>query len=189
MTMLRGVASLPLLGALLVLGLGCGSTRITGDRVDTLNQTLAIAPLAAAAIPGHAIQFQATIPWGGGSALWSVVPASAGTITAGGLFIAAAADTPGQTCTVRAGWSKDVRYTASTSVAILAPPAPGEGQAPVATSPNTVEANGTQQTVPGTTISNGAVVGEAVPATVSTSANGLIQNRGDLLPPGPTPSN
>jgi hypothetical protein len=169
------------LGSLL-LGLGCGGDRITGDRVNTVNQALVITPKSPGVVAGQSIQFQSTIPWSGGATLWSVVPTSAGTITASGLFTAATSEVPGQALTVLAVWSHDVRYTASTDVSVLAPPAPAES------SPDYVATNGVQQTVPGSEISNGAMVGEIVPVTVSTSASGLIQNRGDFLPPSPTTS-
>ena len=52
------------------------------------------------------------------------------------------------------------------------------------TSPNLVQAFGAQQTVPGTAITNGTVVGEPVPATTATTANPTIQVRHGFNPPG-----
>jgi len=106
-----------------------------------------------------------------------VVPASAGTITSTGLFTASGTATA---CTVLAVWSQDVRYAASTTVAIL--PAPP----PAVTSPELVQTFGADQTVPDGSIANAAIVDEPIPAIVSASADGLIQVRHDFLPPTTT---
>ena len=159
----------------LLLGLGCAGSHPSGDHPGTLNWALTIVPGAPYVIVGQTIQFQASTPWGG-SALWSVQPSSAGTITPGGLFTAGSLPA---TCTLFAMWSEDVRYTASATVTILAPPPPA------ASSANYVEASGAQQTSTGGAISNGSVVGEDVQALVSSSANQTLQVRHGFLPPGP----
>lgn len=157
---------------LLLLGLGCFGTNRSSDRAGAVNGNMAILPEAPSLLPGQTVQFSASVPWEGG-VTWSVLPASAGTISATGLFTASAA--PGA-ATVFAVWSKDVRYTASTGVNVLPPPAPAES------SPNLAQASGAQQTA-GAGIANAALVGEAVPSTTSVSANGAIQVRHGFTPP------
>ncbi len=169
-----------LLGPVLMLGPGCGGSRISGDHVGTLNWKLRITPdPLPPLVTGQSMTLQARTPWGG-QALWSVIPASAGTITPDGLFTAGA--NPG-TGTVFAAWAQDVRYTASTSLTILEPPPP------MVTSPDMVLALGAQQTAIGSSLTNGAVAGEGVLAQVATSQDGTIQVRHGFLPPVPSPSN
>jgi len=171
-----------ILGSLLVLGLGCGGTRVTGDRVDTVNQTLLLTPSAPVLVQGQSLQFQAATPWGS-QAVWAVEPAGAGTVTASGLFTAGS--TSGA-CTVLAVWSQDVRYTATAAVLVITPPSSAQDTATASISPNYVNAFGAQQGA-GTGASawaNGAVVGEAEASTLSTSASGGYQNRAGFLPPG-----
>jgi hypothetical protein len=159
----------------LALALGCSGGRNTGDRAGTINWTMTILPASPTLYAGQSVQFSASTPWGN-ETQWSVLPATAGIITASGLF--SASTTPGP-CTVLAVWSKDVRYTASTSVTVAAAPAAA------VISPNLVQAFGAQQTVPGTTLANGAVVGEPVPATTATTTSQAIKVRhGFDTPPG-----
>jgi hypothetical protein len=157
---------------LLLLGVGCFGTNHSSDRAGEVNTKMTILPDAPSLLAGQSIQFSASTPWGH-EALWSVLPATAGRISATGLFTAT---TPGR-ATVLAVWAKDVRYTASTAVSVLAPPAPAQS------SPNLVQASGTQQTVPGTAIAHAAVVGEAIPATTATTVNGTLQVRHGFDPP------
>jgi len=171
-----------ILGSLLVLGLACGGTRVTGDRVATVNQTLLLTPAAPAVVQGQTLQFQAATPWGS-QAVWAVEPASAGTVSAGGLFTAGS--TSGA-CTVLAVWSQDVRYTATAAVLVIAPPSAAQGTGTASISPNYVNAFGAEQGAGtgATAWANGAVVGEAEASSVSTSATGGYQNRAGFLPPG-----
>lgn len=155
-----------------ILGLGCFGTNKSSDRAGAVNGNMAILPQAPSLLPGQTVQFSAGVPWDGEVA-WSVLPASAGTMSATGLFTASA--TPGA-ATVFAVWSKDVRYTASTAVSVLPPPAPAES------SPGLAQASGAQQVAAGG-IANAAVVGEAVPSTTAASANGAIQVRHGFTPP------
>ncbi len=157
----------------LTLTLGCSGGHSSGDRAGTINWTMSIQPSGPSLYSGQSMQFSASTPWGN-ETLWSVLPATAGIITPGGLLTAAS--TPGP-CTVFAVWSKDVRYTASTSVTVLAAPAAA------VISPNFVQAFGAQQTVPGTGLANGAVVGEPVPALTATTANQAIKVRHGFDPP------
>ena len=53
------------------------------------------------------------------------------------------------------------------------------------TTPNSVQVSGGQQTTAGGAYGNGAVVGESIPAVVSTSASGAFQLRSDFYPPLP----
>jgi len=53
------------------------------------------------------------------------------------------------------------------------------------TSPNSVEASGVQQATAGGTFSNGPVLGEPVPATVTSNSSNSIQVRNGFLPPVP----
>jgi len=157
-----------------LLGLGCGGTRITGDRAGTVNQTLVVTPGNPTLTAGQSLQFQATAPWGSG-AQWSVEPASAGTITPGGLFTAYGAGT----CTVLAAWIQDVRYAASTVVTIV----PALPQA--VSSPNYVQASGASQATSDGATLNYAIVGEPAQAVTSTSATQSLQIRHGFLPPVP----
>jgi hypothetical protein len=158
----------------LLLGLGCFGTNRSGDRAGTVNEKMTILPESPSLVAGQTIQFSASTPWGN-EAIWSVMPATAGTISTTGLFTAATTTPTG--AMVLAVWAKDVRYAASTHVSILAPPAPAE------TSPQLVQASGVQQTVPGTAIANAVVVGEATPAITATSANGAVTVRHGFDPP------
>ncbi len=169
MTLLPRLALLPL--ALLLLG--CSGGHNSGDRAGTINWTMTLLPATPSLIVGQSVQFSASTPWGN-EAQWSVLPATAGLITPGGLFTAA--NTPGP-CTVYAVWSKDVRYTASTVVTIRPLPAAA------VISPSLVQAFGAQQAVQGTSIANGAVVGESVPATTATTADQATKVRHGFDPP------
>ena len=133
---------------------------------------MSIAPAFPSVIAGHSVQFAASTPWGN-EALWSVLPATAGNISASGLYTASA--TPG-TCTVYAVWSQDVRYTASTGVTILPPPPPAH------ISPNLVQAFGALQSVPGTGISNRPVGGEPIPAKTAAASGQGVQVRHGFHP-------
>jgi len=164
-------ACLALLSLLLVQG--CYSTHNSGDRAGTTNWRMTVLPETPSLVAGQTLQFSASTPWGS-EAIWSVLPATAGTISATGRFTASA--TPGQ-ATIYAVWAKDVRYTASTGLSILAPPPPA------VTSPNFVQTFGAQQAVPGTGVSNGAVVGEAVPAMLAATTDGAIKVRHGFVPP------
>ena len=166
------------LGAFLLPGLGCGGSRKTGDQAGTGNWVLRITPDQAAIAAGQTLQFQAATPWGGG-VQWAVEPASAGTMDASGLFTASS--TLGS-CTILAVWSKDVRYTASTSLTVLTPPPAADS------TPGLVQAPGSLQTTSGGAYANGAVAGESVPAITSASANATFQVRHGFLP-GTAPSN
>lgn len=159
---------------LVAFGLACSGSHVSGDRAGTVNWTLKIQPTAPSLIPNQTVQFQAIAPWGG-DALWSVVPAAAGTITATGLFTASSAI---GTYTVLAVWAQDVRYTASTTVSILvAPPA-------AVTSANLVQASGVHQGTASGTFTNAPVVGEPVQAAQATTASQTIKVRHGFHPPG-----
>ncbi len=161
------------LGALL-LGSACGGSTTSGDRVASANWTMKINPGQATLAPGQSFQFAASTPWGN-QTLWSVLPASAGTLTPAGRFTAAG--TPG-TCTVYAMWAQDVRYVASVPVTILPPPPP------IVSSPNLVQGFGSHQQVAGTGISHGAVGGETVTATTATgTADPSVSLRHGFEPP------
>ncbi|NTW87154.1 MAG: hypothetical protein HGB30_13440 [Holophagaceae bacterium] len=153
--------------------LGCTGGHRSGDRAGTINWTMTLLPATPSLIAGQSVQFSASTPWGN-EAQWSVLPATAGLITPGGLFTAA--NTPGP-CTVYAAWSKDVRYIASTTVTIRPIPAAA------VISPSLVQAFGAQQAVTGTSIANGAVVGESVPATTATTADQAVKVRHGFDPP------
>jgi hypothetical protein len=132
-----------------------------------------IQPKSPVLIAGQSLQFHASTPWGTEST-WSVLPASAGTISPTGLFTASV--TPG-TCMVLVVWSKDVRYAARTGVSILPAP-PTE-----VISPHLVQAYGAQQSVSAGGLGNGAVVGEPIQATVATTANQSFRVRHGFDPP------
>ena len=163
-----------LCAASLVLLVGCGGSSRSGDHVATVNWTMTITPGTGSLAVGQSLQFVASTPWGN-QTQWSVMPASAGTITSSGLFTAGA--TTG-TCILYAVWSQDVRYTASANVTILpAPPA-------AVTTPNFVQASGTTQVVTGTAIGNSPVVGESIPAVnVTVVGDPTIKVRHGFEPP------
>ena len=161
--------------ASLLLLLGCGGAdRITGDRAATLNQVLTISPAVATVSVGQSLQFTAVIPWGG-TATWSVVPATGGTFTPSGLFTAATA--PGSYRIV-AMWNGDVRYTAMAQATILPPPPPAVSR------PDIAAASGSQQGSASGGVQNAAVVGEPVVATRSADANATEQVRHGYNPSG-----
>jgi len=157
------------------LGLGCGGSHFSGDHAGAANTTAQLLPSTPTVITGQSLQFHLVTPWSG-DALWSVQPATAGTITSDGLFTAAQA--PGS-CTILAVWAKDVRYTASAGMTIFPPPVSAT------TSPNFVQATGSQATTAGGGVENASIVGENVPAILSTSANLTIQVRHGFDPPHP----
>lgn len=164
------------LGGLLVLAaLGCGGGNpSSGDHAGQLNGKFQITPSTATVIVGQSLRFSASSPWGGG-ALWSVLPASGGSIDAGGNFTASAA--PGQYQIV-AMWNNDVRYTATASASVV--PAPP----PAILSTGLVQAFGHNlQTSADGSSRNAAIAGEPVPARRAASANGTLQVRHGFYPP------
>lgn len=163
---------LPLLTATcLLLGMGCTGSHSSGDRAGAVNWTMTILPGSPTLALGQTVLFNASTPWGR-EAQWSVLPATAGTISSAGLFTASGAT---GTATIIAVWAKDVRYTARTTVTVLPAPPPAES------TPNLTAASGAQQTIPGTGTTHAVVIGETVPATTATSGN--IQVRHGFSPP------
>ncbi len=158
-------------------GLGCfgGGNRGTGDHAGQVNGPLAITPASATVIAGQTQQFSASSPWGGG-ATWSVLPASAGSITANGTFTASA--TMGQ-CQIVAMWNSDVRYTATASVSVVASPAPAQ------INPSLVQTSGILQTSSSGTTRSTPVIGEAIPARTAATPSGTEQVRHGFDPPVP----
>jgi len=159
--------------ALLLLACG-GADRVTGDRAATLNQVMTISPAVASVSVGQSLQFTAQIPWGG-AATWSVLPATGGSFTSGGLFTAST--TPGSYRIV-AMWNGDVRYTALAQATVLPPPPPAVSR------PDLAAASGSQQGSASGQVQNAAVVGEAVVATKSADVNATEQVRHGYDPSG-----
>lgn len=167
------------LGGLLLLAvLGCGGLgdKSGGDRAGQLNGKFQITPATATVISGQTVHFTASGPWGSG-ATWAVQPAASGTIDAAGNFTASS--TLGN-CQIVALWTKDVRYTATAAVSIVAP------GPPAVITPNLVQALGRPQVSSNGAIRNNPVMGEAVPAQKAASATGSIEVRHGFEPP-PTP--
>lgn len=167
---------LAFLGGLLVFAaLGCGGGNpSSGDHAGQLNGKFQIAPATATVIVGQSLQFSASSPWGGG-ARWSVLPATGGSIDAGGVFTASTA--PGEYQIV-AMWNNDVRHTATASASVV--PAPP----PAVLSTGLVQASGLNlQTSVDGFIRNAAIAGEPVPARRAASANGTVQVRHGFYPP------
>lgn len=164
-----------LLGALLAFAaLGCGGgAKSSGDHAGQLNGKFQITPGAATVIAGQTVHFSASGPWGGG-ATWSVQPAAAGAIDASGAFTAAANL---GTCQIVAMWTRDVRYTATATVLIVAP------GPPAVINPSLVQASGHSQATGDGAARNALVVGEAVPAQKAASATGSLQVRHGFEPP------
>ena len=166
---LRFLALLPL-----TLLLACGGSSRSGDHVATINWTMTVSPAVGSVAVGQNLQFVASTPWGN-QTQWSVMPASAGTISAGGLFTAG---TSTGSCTLYAVWTQDVRYTASATITIL--PAPPSA----VTTPNYVQASGGIQVVAGTAVANAPVLGETIPATNATVVgDSSIKVRHGFQPP------
>ncbi len=159
--------------ALLLLACG-GGDRTTGDRLATINQVMTVSPAEATLSVGQSLQFTAVIPWGG-TATWSVVPATGGTFTPGGLFTAASA--PGSYRIV-AMWNGDVRYTASAQATVLPPPPPAVSR------PDVVSANGSQQGSASGAVQNAAVVGEPMVVRTAADASATVQVRHGYTPSG-----
>lgn len=171
--MMQRSLSLLVPSALLLATLGCGGgSHATGDQAGTVNQVMTVSPAVATVAPGQTLQFTATIPWGG-TATWSVLPATGGTFMGNGLFTASV--TQGQYRIV-AMWNSDVRYTASATATILPPPPPAES------TPDLVSASGVQSSGGTVPIRNTAVVGETVPATRATDGSGTLQLRHGFRP-------
>lgn len=167
------------LGSLMLFAtLGCGGLgdKSGGDRAGQLNGKFQISPATATVISGQTVHFSASGPWGSG-ATWAVQPAGAGTIDAAGNFTASS--TLG-TCQIVALWTKDVRYTATAAVSIVAP------GPPAVITPNLVQASGRPQASSNGVIRNTPVMGEAVPVQKAASATGSIEVRHGFEPP-PTP--
>lgn len=170
-----GQKLLPALLLLLAFALGCiGGDRSSGDRAATVNQVMTVSPGVATLAPGQTLQFTASIPWGG-SASWSVLPASGGSFSGNGLFTASGSQ--GQYRIV-AMWNDDVRYTAAATATILPPPPPAESTADLAPASGAQQGSATGQT------RNTAVVGEAVPAARAAGASGTLQLRHGFRPAG-----
>jgi hypothetical protein len=167
------VLALPLLFA----ASGCtgGGSRTSGDHAGQVNTLFRITPATAMVPVGQSFQFSASSPWGGG-ALWTVLPASGGSISKEGIFTASNA--PGQ-CQIVAFWINDVRYTATADVSVVALPPPA------LPSSGLVQAWGRNlQVSPDGSIRNATVAGEPVPNRKTGSADGSVQLRhGFHLPP------
>lgn len=142
-------------GSCLALLMACGGAdRRSGDRAGTENLVLTVSPAQATLAPGQSMPFRASSPWGG-TVVWSVLPATGGSFTGGGVFTASAA--PGQYAIV-ARLREDIRYTGTAQATVLPPP-------PVAViSPDVVSASGSQQGSTTGGIRNASVVGEPVVA-------------------------
>lgn len=152
----------------LLLALACGGgDRITGDRTATVGQVMTISPAVATLAPGQTVQYTATTPWGG-TASWSVVPATGGTFSSTGLFTASS--TQGSYRIV-AMWNGDVRYSATAQATILPPPPPTTSK------PDVVSASGSQQGSASGQVQNAAVVGEGIPAHSAADASATRQVR------------
>lgn len=152
----------------LLLALACGGgDRVSGDRTATVGQVMTVSPAVATLAPGQTLQFTASIPWGG-TASWSVVPATGGTFSATGLFTAS---TTQGSYRIVAMWNGDVRYSATAQATILPPPPP------TVSKPEVVSANGSQQGSTTGGVQNASVVGESVPVHSAADASGTLQVR------------
>jgi len=151
-----------------------GGSHASGDHAGQTNGPFLIIPPAATIIEGQSLQFSASSPWGGGAS-WSVVPASGGSIDAGGNFTALMA--PGSYRIV-ALWNEDIRYTATATATVVEAPASAELNLGV------VQAFGQHQAAPDGSLRNDNVVGEPVAVQNVTGATGSYQVRhGFFLPP------
>lgn len=166
-----------LVGCLLLLAIaGCSGAgkETSGDHAGQINGPFQITPPLGTVFVGQSLQFLASSPWGSG-AIWSVVPASGGSIDARGLFTAASI--PGQYQIV-AMWRDDVRYTAIATVVVLplAPAAPMKS--------GLVQAFGRNlQTSPDGSLRNATIAGEPVPAKKAVTGTGIPHVRHGFYPP------
>lgn len=175
----RRLSILPGLSLLLLLAAcssGGGGGTVTGDHAGTPDPKLALTPPSATLAVGQTLQFTAATPWGK-DVTWSVLPASGGTITAGGRFTASGA--PGR-YTIVAIWKNDARYTATAATTIVAAPPPAE------LNPDLVQTPGAAQGSTDGKLANHAILGEATPPVVSKDASGVTEVRHGFAPPVPS---
>ncbi len=153
-----------------------GSHKDSTSNPPPVQWTQTILPSNPILAAGQTVQFQASTSWGS-QATWTVTPASAGTITALGLFTASGL--PGSYTVTATGPQSLVASLSPgslvTNLTILQSPAPAQ------TSPNLALASGASQTAAG--FANAAVVGEVVPAITSTSADLTLVVRHGFQPP------
>jgi hypothetical protein len=159
--------------ALLVLAAACQNSAPAPDGA------IQISPPAVHASPGQQVQFSVTSPPGLTAAdfVWSLDPATEGTIDANGLFTASAHARPtAGTCTVIATLRSDPSRVGMAVVMIDQPPPP-------ASLPTTmVAASGGQQSAGAVQLESIAL--EPVSATTSTNAAGTIEVRSGFFPSG-----
>ena len=135
---------------------------------------------APATVTADAAGLTASVPAQVGAAyVWSL---SAGAITAGQGTTTIAWSAPDSgtvliSCTASNAGGTVTGFATCTAIALAI--------SQTETTPNFVAASGGQQSVPGTGIANGAVVGEVVPAIVSSSADGSIRVQAGFAPPLP----
>jgi len=101
-----------------LLAAGCGGRKNNGADAGGLNTAITVTPAHALVSVGESRTFAAQGIFDSGYA-WSVVPASLGTVTAGGVFTAKA---PGEGVIVATA-IKDSRYVGSTPITTVAAPA------------------------------------------------------------------
>jgi len=162
---------------LLVIGLLGSQTQCGGGSGGTA-MTPAPALASFAASP-------ATITTGGSSTLTGVFTNGTGVITPGNLPVTSGKPvtvTPSATTVYTLIVTNPNGTSAHDEAGVTVVPA---GAALV--TPNAVQASGAQQATAGGSFSNGAVVGEPVPAKASASPSNTLQVRHDFQPPVPAP--
>ena len=155
----------------LLLMLSCYQNSVLGLSTPVV---IKVSPGSLDTIPGREVAFTATQSKAG-ALLWSVEPASLGTIDASGRF--KAGSSPGQGL-VRARWAPGPEFSGTAAVTILAPPLAAQ------TSPDLCEASGAIQTSVNGASRNHAVVSEDVePRTASTPDGTLVLHHGYRIQP------
>ena len=164
----RTAAAVIAAAGLLLAVSGCGGS--SAPRWDGPTDSGSITPLSAQVATGTTLQFTAKGPVGLPVG-WTLDPPTLGTISPTGLFTAAGSAGTGS---VKAVWATYIPVWASARVTLVAA---RTGQAPASSNPGTEPASGGSQTNSAGNLTDHAIIGEALAATTSTSANGQLVNR------------
>lgn len=179
-TINRGVATLLVASGLLGLQIGC----VSG--ADRMGQGWASSTPGAPAISSF-VANPAILTLGSTCRLTGVFTAGTGVITPGNLPVTSSGGvdvTPAATTVYTLTVTNPVGVLVYQTASVVVTPALLQE-----ISTDGVQASGAEQTSAGGSFTNGAIVGETFPATVSSASGQAIQVRDDFLPPDPAPPN